>query len=142
MTTEQTRDTMNGYAEALLSSGDFARYLAEDVTLTLVGTDRIVHGRAAARAFITFFHQQAFRTAIELKASVCDGSRAALEAVFVGTHIGEFEGVPASHRDVRVPYSAAYDLEGGHITNLRLYFPLDDLIRQISGVRAEFAQAR
>ena len=132
MTTEQTRKTMEGYAEALLSSGDFARYLAEDVTVRFMGTDRVVCGREAARGLITFVHEVAFRTDVQIKALVCDGVRAAIEAEFVGTHIGEFEGVPASHRAVRLPYSVGYDVENERITNLRLYFPLGELMRQIA----------
>lgn len=57
-----------------------------------------------------------------------------LEAEFVGTHVGEFEGVSATGRAVRVPYAVAYDLEDGKITSLRLYFPLELLPRQINGV--------
>ncbi len=133
MTTDQTRTTMKHYAEALLSSGDFARYLASDVTFTLEGTDRKVQGRDAVRQTITFFHEQAFRTAIEIKSLVCDGNRAAIEADFVGTHIGEFEGVAPTRRSVRVPYAVGYELEGGVIRSLRIYMPLDTLMRQING---------
>ena len=131
MTTDETRKTMEHYVEALLSSGDFARYLADDVTFTLEGTDRKVQGRDAVRQVITFFHEQAFRTAIEIKTLVCDGNRAAIEADFVGTHIGEFEGVAPTRRSVRVPYAVSYDVDGGRIRSLRIYMPLDALMRQI-----------
>ena len=141
MTTERTRETMNAYVEALLSSGDFARYLADDVTVAFMGTDRTVHGRDAARQLITFVHEIAFRTDIEIKTLVCEGSSAAIEAEFVGTHIGEFEGIPASNRDVRLPYTAAYDLEDGRITSLRLYFPLDALLLQIGAGQQARAMA-
>jgi steroid delta-isomerase-like uncharacterized protein len=131
MSTARTRETMQHYAEALLSSGDFGRYLADDVTLVFMGADRRVQGRDAVRQLITFIHEVAFRTAIEVKSVLCDGTRAAIEAEFVGTHIAEFEGVPASHRDVRLPYAVSYDVEDGLITSLRLYFALDELLRQI-----------
>lgn len=131
MVTERTRETIHAYAEALVSSGDFARYLADDVTLELMGTGRRVQGREAVRQFITFIHEEAFRTAIEIKSLVCDGGGAAIEAEFVGIHIGEFEGIPASARAVRLPYTAAYGVEDGRIRSLRLYFPLEELLRQI-----------
>src|SRR6476620_4086953 len=111
MSTEQTRKTMEHYVEALLSSGDFARYLATDVTFSIEGTDRRVQGRDAVRQTISFFHEQAFRTAVEVKALICDGNRAAIEAVFVGTHIGEFEAIAPTRRPVRVPYSVGYDVQ-------------------------------
>ena len=132
MTTERTRETMQHYAEALLSSGDFARYLADDVTMSFMGTERRIQGREAVRRTIAFVHEEAVRTAIEVKSLVCDGGHAAIEAEFVGTHIGEFEGVPASNRAVRLPYSVVYDVGDDGIRTLRLYFPLDALIKQIA----------
>jgi hypothetical protein len=54
-----------------------------------------------------------------------------VEAEFVGTYIAAFEGVPASHRPVRVPYAAAYDVNETGITALRLSCLLDQLVRQI-----------
>ena len=132
MTTEQTRDTMQAYADALLSFGDFGRYLSDDVTMTFMGTDRSIAGRDAVCQTIRFFHEQAFSSAIEVKSLLCGGSESMLEAEFIGTHIGEFEGIKPQLKAVRVPYSVAYSLAGGRITALRLYFPLDQLIRQLT----------
>jgi len=139
MLTERTRETMQAYIEALLSSGDFARHLSDDVVVEFMGTDRQVRGREGARQLITYIHEVAFRTDIEVTGLVCDGARAMLEAVFAGNHIGEFEGIKASQRAVRVPYAVAYDVQDGVITRLRLYFPLRDLLAQISA--AETAAA-
>ena len=41
--------------------------------------------------------------------------------VFVGTHTGDFAGIPASGKQVAVPYSVFYDLADGKITALRIY---------------------
>ena len=131
MSAESTRKIIDGYAQALLSSGDYARYLTEDVTLTIEGTDRAVSGREAVRQLITFMHTQAFKTNIQVKGVLYGDGRAMLEADFVGTHVGAFEGIPASHRDVRVPYAVAYDVDDAGIKALRLYFPMDQLMRQI-----------
>ncbi len=60
-----------------------------------------------------------------------EGDRAAVEAEFVGTHVGEFAGLAPTGRLVRVPYAVAYDLAGETIAALRLYLPLDALVRQI-----------
>lgn len=141
MSTATTHETLQAYVNALLSFGDFARYLAEDVTVTFMGTNRTVTGRDAARQLITFVHEQAFKTAVQVKTTVCDGRHAMLEAEFVGTHIGEFEGIPATNRHVRVPYGAAYDFQDGRITALRLYFPMELLLQQISGAEERLSQA-
>lgn len=140
MSAETTRETIQAYGQALLSFGDYGRYLAEDVTLTFMGTDRRVKGREAARQLITFIHAQAFKTEVRIKSLVCGDGHAMLEAEFAGTQIGAFEGVPASHRTVLVPYAVAYDVEGRLIKALRLYFPLDLLMRQISGVEETASQ--
>lgn len=131
MSVETTRHLIESYAQALLSAGDYARFFSEDVTLTLQGTDRAVSGREAVRQLITFMHTQAFKTDIRVKGVVYGERQAMLEADFVGTHIGVFEGVPASLRDVHVSYAVAYDVDASGITALRLYFPMDQLMRQI-----------
>jgi ketosteroid isomerase-like protein len=133
---------MTAYADALLAFGDYARYLADEVTMTFIGTDREVNGREAVRRTIAFFHETAFSSAIEVKSLLCGDGEAMLEAEFIGTHVGEFEGVRATLRPVRVPYSVAYTLADGRITALRLYFPFELLMRQVAGVEAPVALAR
>jgi hypothetical protein len=142
MTTEQTRETMKGYTEALLAFGDYGRYLSDDVTMKFMGTDREVTGYEAVRQAIDFFHETAFTSAIEVKSLLCGDGEAILEAEFIGIHIGEFEGVAATLRPVRVPYSVAYTLAGGRIAALRLYFPFELLMRQLAGIETPVAAAR
>jgi len=54
--------------------------------------------------------------------------------VFVGKHIGEFAGIPATGRSVRVPLCVVYDLESGRITRARVYLELPVLMRQLGQV--------
>ena len=141
MSIERTRQTLDAYLEELLSFGDFARYFTEDVVLTFMGTDRVIEGREAARTTITFVHQQAFRSRIAATTTVYGEANAMLEARFQGTHVGEFEGIPATHREVDVPYAVAYDLRGDRISALRLYFPLELLMRQLAASARAVAHA-
>jgi predicted ester cyclase len=60
-----------------------------------------------------------------------DAEEIALEAEFVGTHIAEFAGPPASGKKIRVPYSVVYDLEGKQIAALRIYGLAEGIIRQL-----------
>jgi hypothetical protein len=94
-----------------------------------------------APAVLALAVQQAFQTHITAGASVYGDGNAMLEAQFTGTHVGEFEGVTATGREVDVPYAVAYDLRGDKISALRLYFPLDLLMRQIAGAALPVAQA-
>lgn len=132
MSVEKTRETMTAYVKELLSFGSYADYLAEDVSFTIMGTDHHAKGRRATRQMIDHFHQQAFKTDIQLKNALYGDDQAIAEADFIGTHIEEFAGVAAAGKPVNVPYSVAYDLEDDKIKALRLYFPMDLLIRQIS----------
>jgi predicted ester cyclase len=130
---------MQAYAAALLAFGDIRPYLSDDVTMAFLGTDRLVTGRDAVTQTIKFFHEVAFSSAITVKSVVCGDGEAILEAEFVGTHIGEFEGIAPSLKPVRVPYSVAYSLANGKITALRLYFPMELLIRQLTADAATAA---
>ena len=126
------RATMEGYIAALTMRGPFADFLSDDVTLDVVGSGQTGQGRATVEGMIRWFHEQAFDARAELKSLVADDTRAALEADFVGRHIGEFAGVPATGRDIRVPYSVHYDLDNGRIKALRIYGLTGDLVRALT----------
>jgi predicted ester cyclase len=129
---DRGRATMDAYLEALQARGAFADYFADDVTIDVVGSGQTGQGRAAVEGMIRYIHEQAFDARAEVKSLIVDGDHAALEADFVGRHIGEFAGVAATGRDLRVPYSVVYDLDGGRIKALRIYGLASDLIRALS----------
>ena len=49
----------------------------------------------------------------------------------MGTHIGEFAGIPATGRRVRVPLCVIYDLEADRIKRARVYLEMPVLMRQL-----------
>ena len=51
-----------------------------------------------------------------------------IEVDFVGRHTGEFAGIPATGRNVRVAYSVHYDLTNGGISALRIYGLAEGLV--------------
>src|ERR1051326_6496091 len=124
---DTARMTMNGYLDSLIGRQQFANYFAPDVAISLMGTDQEAHGADAVEGFIRYLHEQAFDAYPDVKSLVVDGERAALEADFVGKHIADFMGKAATGKQVRVPYSVAYDLEGDRIKALRIYMPMDTL---------------
>jgi steroid delta-isomerase-like uncharacterized protein len=126
------RQVMQDYLDALVKRADFPAYFTGDVVATFEGTDQRADGREAAGQLIRYVHQGAFDARPELKNLLTDDGKAAIEADFTGTHTGEFAGIPATGRTVRVPYSVLYDLSGGQISALRIYFPMSLLIEQLT----------
>ncbi len=132
MSTERTRETMTAYLDTLLARGEYARYLGDDVVFTVMGTDQEVRGRANVEQFIRYLHEVAFDAHPTLVNLVVEDGKAMIEAEFRGTHIAEFAGQAASDKEVSLPYSVGYDVDGDKITALRAYMSLDGLIKQIS----------
>ena len=141
MSTEQVRETMQSYAEALLARGDYGRFFAEEIRFEVVGTGQQAQGAESVEQAIRFLHEVAFDARPEIANVLVDDNAAAAEATFVGRHIGEFAGIGATGRAVRVPYAVFYELDAGTITALRLYMPMDQLLAQI-GTAADAEAAR
>jgi predicted ester cyclase len=126
------RQVMQDYLDALVKRADFPAYFTDDVVATFEGTDQRADGRKAAGQLIRHVHQDAFDARMELKNLLTDQGKAAIEADFAGTHTGEFAGIAATGRKVRVPYSVLYDLSGDQISALRIYFPMSQLMQQLT----------
>jgi predicted ester cyclase len=142
MSAERARQILQQYAEALLARGDYARFFAEDVEFSVIGTDQRAHGRNDVERAIRFLHETAFDARPEFKTVVVEEHAAAIEADFVGTHTADFAGEAATGRSVRVPYSVFYDLGADKIKGLRIYMPMDALLGQIRGAsQAEVANS-
>jgi predicted ester cyclase len=127
-----TRDVMDEYLKALLHGSDFGRFFAPDVVWTTMETGAEVRGRDAVRHLILALHTQAFQAQPELVNLLTGDTTAMVEAVFVGTHVGDFAGLPATGLQVRWPYVVAYDVVGGLIIALRAYFPMTALRSQLA----------
>jgi len=121
MSIDETQAVMDAYVAALVGREDIAPYFSEDVVFELVDVGQRLEGRDEVVAAIVELHEQTFDAIPEVKNAVIGEGTAALEVVFVGTHTGEFAGIPATGMDVAVPYSVFYDLADGKITALRIY---------------------
>lgn len=138
MSVEETERTMRDYIEALVGKGDgdFAAFFADDVLWTTMETGEEVRGRDAVRDLIVSLHGETFHASPELKHLVCGDGLAAIEAVFVATHVSDFAGIPATGAEVRVPYTVFYDVAGGQITALRAYLSMLALTSQLQAAAA------
>ena len=126
------RQMMQDYLDALGKRADYGQYFTGDVVLIAVGTDQRTAGREAAEQQMRDLHERAFDARIEVKNLLVDDDKAAVEADFAGTHIGEFAGLAPTGRAVRVSYSVVYDLRGDQISELRIYFPMSVLMEQLT----------
>jgi steroid delta-isomerase-like uncharacterized protein len=120
----ETSDVMDRYLNALLNGEDFGQYFAPDVVWTTMETGAQVRGREAVRDYIAAMHTRSFDAHPELVSLVTGDGTAMLEAVFIGRQVDTWEGVPATGRDVQMPYAMAYDIADGFITALHAYFPM------------------
>jgi len=134
VTVTTTRATMDDYLEALTTRGNFAVYFTDDVTFELIGTDQVIKGRSPVEDFIRYAHETAFDSTVEVRTVTVDedGNRCAVELVFSGPHTGDFVGIAATGREVRVPYSAYYDLTNDGISTVRVYGVFQELISALT----------
>jgi ketosteroid isomerase-like protein len=137
--TSDTSAVMDKYLDALRTGGDYARFFAPDVVWTTMETGERVEGRDAVRDYIAALHTQLFDAHPQLVRLVTGDGVAMLEAVFVGRHVGAWGDVPATGRDVRLPYAMSYDIAGGRITTLYAYFPIAALHAQLT--RTELSES-
>lgn len=121
MSIEETQAVIDAYAAAFLGREDIAPYFSDDVVLELVDVGQRIEGRDEVAGAIVELHEQTFDARPEVTNVVIGEGTAALEAVFVGTHTGDFAGIPASGMQVAVPYAVFYDLAVGKITALRIH---------------------
>lgn len=105
--------------------------MAEDVIFTNMATGEEHAGREAVREMLEFVYHGAFEGHAETRNLIVEGDRAVLEATFVGTHKGDFAGVPATGREVRVPLAVLYDLKDGIVTRGRIYFEVPAFLAQV-----------
>ena len=128
MSVESTRETMQRYFN---SEHDDASMMAEDVVFTVMATGEEHHGRNGVLGMLHYFYQVAFEATFVNRVTLFGDENAMIEGDFVGKHIGEFAGVPATGKDVRVPLCVVYDLENDLIKRGRVYFEMPALMQQL-----------
>jgi steroid delta-isomerase-like uncharacterized protein len=128
MTVESTRKVMTQY---LNSKHSDVSMMTEDVTFTIMATGQEHRGRSGVLQLLKYFYQLAFNADAETRNTVFADGKAVYEGDFVGQHIGEFAGIPATNRQVRVPLCVVYDLENDLIKRGRVYFEMPVLLRQL-----------
>jgi steroid delta-isomerase-like uncharacterized protein len=121
MSVAETQLVIDAYLTALVAREDIAPFFSDDVVVELVDVAQVIQGRDAVAGAIVALHEQMFDARPELTNLIVGEGTAAVEAVFVGTHTGEFAGIPATGKEVAVPYAVFYDVADGEITALRIH---------------------
>jgi steroid delta-isomerase-like uncharacterized protein len=105
--------------------------LADDVVFRVMATGEEYRGPQAVLGMLNYFYHVAFEADAETFNAIFTDGQAMIEADFVGRHTGEFAGIPATNREVRVPLCVAYDLENDLIKRGRVYFEMPVLFQQL-----------
>lgn len=130
MSLEGTQTVISSY----LQNHADPNLLAEDAVFTDMGTGQEYRGRDAIAQSLDYFYHQAFEARPEVHNTVIVDGHAVAEGEFVGRHIGEFAGIPATGREVRVPICVTYDVEGDKIKQARIYLLANVLMQQLGAI--------
>jgi len=128
MSIENTQKTMLRY---LNSNHKDTSMMAEDVVFTIMATGQEHRGHNAVIGMLNDFYHIAFDATATTRVALYGENNAMVEGEFVGKHIGEFAGIPATGKDVRVPLCVVYDLENNQIKRGRVYFEMPALLQQL-----------
>jgi steroid delta-isomerase-like uncharacterized protein len=128
MSTESTHKIMTQYFSSEHSD---VSMMAEDVVFTIMATGDEHKSPEGVLQMLNYFYRIAFEATAEMKNFVVADGKAVSEWDFVGKHTGEFAGIPATGKDVRVPLCVVYDLENDQIKRGRVYFEMPVLMAQL-----------
>ena len=128
MSVDSTREVITRYVESQHSD---LSMMADDVVFTNMATGDEHRGPDGVSEMLQYVYHTAFDARAESRNMILADGKAVLEADFMGRHIGEFAGIPATNKEVRVPLCVVYDLENDQIKRGRVYFEIPALMQQI-----------
>jgi steroid delta-isomerase-like uncharacterized protein len=105
--------------------------MADDVVFAVMASGQEAHGPEGVLQFLNYFYHVAFEATAENTMEVVGDGKAVWEGDFVGRHIGEFAGIPATGKEVRVPLCVVYELADERIRSARIYFEMPVLLAQL-----------
>ena len=133
MSTDTTRKVLRRYVDSKHTDLSF---MADDVVFTNMTTGDESRGPEAVKQMLNYIYHTAFDADAENTSLICGDGKAVLEGMFTGKHIGEFAGIPATGRSVRVPLAVIYDLENDKIKRARVYMEMPVLFAQLGASAA------
>lgn len=132
MSLEGTREAVIKYLDSEHSDTSM---MADDVVFTIMATGEEHRSPEGVSQMLNYFYHVAFDAHKEYRNQLFDNGIAFVEGDFVGEHIGEFAGIPPTHKQVRVPLCVVYEVEDEKIMRARIYFEMPAMLEQL-GVEA------
>ena len=108
------------------------KYLSEDAVFINMETNELTIGKEAIGNMLNYIYHVAFDAHLDKTNSIVTDSKALLEGIFTGKHIGDFAGIPATNKTVKVPLCVSYDLENDLIKVARIYMLTSSMIDQLT----------
>jgi steroid delta-isomerase-like uncharacterized protein len=128
MSVESTHKIMRKYWDSAHSD---VSMMADDVVFTMMATGEETQGPEAVLGLLNYFYHGAFDARGDIRNEIIAAGKAMWEGYFVGRHIGEFAGIPATGKDVNVPLCVVYDLVDDQIKRARIYLEMPVLMAQL-----------
>jgi steroid delta-isomerase-like uncharacterized protein len=128
MSIDSTREAITKYLDSKHSD---VSMMADDVVFTHMATGEEHRGPEGVLQMLNYFYHVAFDADAVIRNTIFADGKAVLEADFVGKHIGEFAGIAATNKQVRVPLCVVYDVEKDQIKRGRVYFEMPVLLQQL-----------
>ena len=128
MSVQRTSEIMRQYWDSEHSD---VSSMADDVVFTVMASGQEAHGPEGVLGLLNYFYHVAFDATAENTAEIIEDGKAVWEGDFVGKHVGEFAGIPATGKQVRVPLCVVYDVKDDQIKRARIYFEIPALLAQL-----------
>ncbi len=128
MSVDSTRAAIRKYID---SQHTDLSMMAEDVVFTNMSDGQEHRGVEAVRQMLHYIYHVAFDARGEFRNVIVADQQATIEGDFVGTHIGEFAGIPPTRKSVRVPLCVVYDLQNDKIRRGRVYMAVPVMLHQL-----------
>ncbi len=128
MSVDETREVFMRYAESQHSD---VSMMAPDVVFRVMATGQAFHTPEGVLGMLNWFYHGAFEARAETRTVLVGEGSAAIEGDFVGRHTGEFAGVAATGKEVRVPLTVWYTLRDGRIVEGRIYWETPAFLAQV-----------
>ena len=122
----ETKNTVTKFVNGIDMS-----QVAEDAVYTMMADGQEIRGREAIQQMIQYFYTIAFEGAHETSKMIFADGYATVEGFLVGRHIGEFAGIPATGKEVRVPICHIFEVADGQIQRAHIYFQMVTLMQQL-----------